>query len=213
MLRWVYLPLVVNGRAGANGNWELIMMDAATGIAVFLGDRAAFNHAVAIWRGRVPAYIYLASDGPTPKSPPNGSPKSGPALVSYWQGQSKFVDGLAQETCRDFGHTGWGLDAAAHVAATGWVQGIDLYAEVRTRLTAALEFHAQYDLGTTAPSWLCGGSPKTGLGPVLEIAYNHYHRLGATLPKTGQLLQKSRPVGADYFIAWETLTNADNPDV
>src|SRR5690349_3266653 len=53
MLRTVYLPVLING-SSANGNWELIMTDAAMGIAVFLDDKTSFNKAVALWRGRVP---------------------------------------------------------------------------------------------------------------------------------------------------------------
>ncbi|MET7443104.1 hypothetical protein, partial [Streptomyces sp. NPDC005568] len=30
-------------------------------------------------------------------------------IVNYWQGQSTFVTGLTQETCRDFTHTGHGV--------------------------------------------------------------------------------------------------------
>jgi hypothetical protein len=211
MLRTVYLPVVIKG-SGANGNWESIMTDAAIGIAVFLDDKASFNQAVALWRGRVPAYIYLKSDGLTPKSPPT-HPKSGASLVGYWFGQTTYVDGLAQETCRDFGHTGWGLEGAVHVAETARIQGLDLYGEMQERMTKALEFHADIDLGAPVPSWLCGGTVNKGLGPVLEIAYNHYHnRMGVSLPKTQQLIQKQRPMGDDgHFVAWETLTHADNP--
>jgi hypothetical protein len=43
----------------------------------------------------------------------------------YWHGQSTFVGG-AQETCRDFGHSGCGRQAMAHVAETAWHQGVNL---------------------------------------------------------------------------------------
>ncbi|WP_418953487.1 alginate lyase family protein [Streptomyces cinnabarinus] len=212
MLRTVYLPMVIKGRPNANGNWELIMMDAATGISVFLDDRASFDKAIAIWSKRVPAYIYLKSDGALPKSPAGSSKDTREELIDYWQGQSTFVDGLAQETCRDFGHTGWGFAAAAHVAETARIQGRDLYSEAERRMTKALEFHAAYELGATVPSWLCKGSVDRGIGSVLEVAYNHYAgREGISLPKTKQLIQtRQRPSGADYFLAWETLTHANN---
>ncbi|MHB9847624.1 alginate lyase family protein [Streptomyces krungchingensis] len=213
MLRTVYLPVVIKGRPDANGNWELIMMDAATGISVFLDDRASFDKAVAIWRKRVPAYIYLKSDGPLPRTASGSSKDTREELTGYWQGQSRFVDGLAQETCRDFGHTGWGFAAAAHVAETARIQGLDLYSEVESRMTKALEFHAAYELGATVPSWLCRGSVHRGIGAVLEIAYHHYAgRRGNSLPKTKQLIEtRQRPSGANYFLAWETLTHAGNP--
>jgi hypothetical protein len=213
MLRTVYLPVVIEGHPVNNGNWELIMMDAATGIAVFLDDRASFDRAVAIWRGRLPAYVYLTSDGALPKAPP-GSPYDTPEkIVAFWQGQDRFVDGLAQETCRDFGHTGWGFDAAVHVAETARHQGLDLYAEMQSRMTSALEFHADLDLGAAVPSWLCHGKVNRGLGPVGEVAYNHYaNRMHLPLPKTRQLVEtRMRPAGASHFLAWETLTHANNP--
>ncbi|MFD9959782.1 alginate lyase family protein [Amycolatopsis sp. NPDC058986] len=212
MLRKVYLPALLKG-SHANGNWELIMTDAAVGISVFLDDRASYDKAVNTWRGRVPAYVYVSSDGALPKAAP-GMPDDRDALVKYWHGQTKFVDGLAQETCRDFGHTGWGLVAASHVAETAKLQGgPDLFGEMRDRLVAALEFHAGYDLGAAVPSWLCGGKVKKGLGPVLETAYNRYHnQLGVPMPQTSALLARTRPAGTDnHFLAWETLTHGDNP--
>ncbi|HZM79306.1 MAG TPA: alginate lyase family protein [Candidatus Limnocylindrales bacterium] len=213
MLRNVYLPEISNGSPNTNGNWELIMMDAAAGIGVFLDDRAVFDKAVGIWRGRVPAYVYLTTDGAFPKPPPGSRFDTPAELVDYWQGQSTFVDGLAQETCRDFGHTGWGLAAAVHVAETARHQGLNLYAEIQARMTKALEFHANYDLGAAVPSWLCGGSVNDGLGPIAEIGYNHYAtRLGLSLPKTKQLIEtRLRPTGISHFLAWETLTHANNP--
>jgi Alginate lyase len=210
MLRTVYLPVVIKGSANTNGNWELIMTDAAIGIAVFLEDRASFDTAVATWRGRVPAYLYLTADGALPKPPPGGNKDTPSEIIAYWHGQRRFVDGLAQETCRDFGHTGWGIAAAAHVAETAWHQGVDLYTANAARLTATLEFHADYQLGRAAPSWLCGGDLDLGVGPTWEVPYNHYHeRVGRSLPLSERLLvQRLRPAGASHFLAWETLTHA-----
>jgi hypothetical protein len=212
MLRTAFLPLLLQGAPKANGNWELIEMDAAVGAAVFLDDHTSYDKAVALYRKRVAAYIYLKSDGSQPKYPPNSKIDTHDELITFWGGQTTFVDGLAQETCRDFGHTGWGLDAIAHVAETGRIQGTDLYGEISTRLSKALEFHAAYDLGAKPPSWLCHGSIHRGLGTVLEVAYNELHnRLGMSLPNTAKLLPHGRPVGANYFLAWETLTNAGTP--
>lgn len=213
MLRTVYLPEVINGAGCKNGNWELIMMDAATGIAVFLDDRASFDKALTIWRGRLPAYVYQAADGALPRTPSTCPAKDTRAeLVAYWQGQETFADGLAQETCRDFGHTGWGLEAAAHVAETAWHQGVDLYAEQAERLTDGVYFHTRYELGTAVPSWLCGGDVSLGLGPVTEVVFNHFHnRRGQDMPTTQRYTEARRPAGANYFLAWETLTHANNP--
>ena len=210
MLRTVYLPALLKG-SGANGNWEMIMVDAAIGIAVHLDDKAAYDRAVTLWRGRVPAYVYLKSDGPTPRSAP-GRPKSGAELVKYWYGQKSPTDGHAQETCRDLGHTGWGLEAAVHVAETAHIQGQDLYGEMRERMTKALEFHTRLDQGGSVPSSVCGGKISRGFGPVVEVAYNHYHnRTGVALPQTQKSVERGRPAGTSHFMGWETLTHAGNP--
>jgi hypothetical protein len=74
--------------------------------------------------------------------------------VSYWQGQGTFVDGLAQETCRDFVHTGYGLANIAHVAETTRIQGNDLWPSLATRMAATFEFHSTYELGAALPSIL-----------------------------------------------------------
>ncbi|MEQ4206885.1 alginate lyase family protein [Actinopolymorpha sp. B17G11] len=214
MLREVHLPQVFDRRPGHNGNWELIMMDAAVGISVFLDDRESFDHAIGIWQRRVPAYFYLESDGPLPHPPPDGGKDTPEELIDYWHGQTTFVDGLSQETCRNFGYVGWGIDATAHVAETARLQGLQLYSEVGERVTKALEFHAKYDLGADPPDWLCGGTKERTLGPTLEVAFNHYHnRYGVRLKRTERLLETPgvRPTGANYFLAWETLTHANNP--
>jgi hypothetical protein len=214
MLRTVYLPEIINGAGCKNGNWELIMTDAATGIAVFLDDRASFDKAIAIWRGRLPAYVYQAADGAQPRTPSTCPAKDTRAeLIAYWQGQDTFADGLAQETCRDFGHTGWGLAAAAHVAETAWHQGIDLYGEQSERLTDGAYFHTRYETGTAVPSWLCDGDVSPGLGATTEVVFNHFHnRRGADMPTTQRYTEAKRPAGANYFLAWETLTHANNPN-
>ncbi len=212
MLRDVYLPKVVNG-SNSNGNWELSMTEATIGIAVFLDDRTVYDKAVARFRGRVPAYVYLASDGALPKTAPGSGLTTRDQIVSYWQGQSTFVDGLTQETCRDFTHTGYGLSAISHVAETSRIQGQDLYPEVADRLRHALGLQSTYELGTAVPSWLCGGSVNRGLGPVTEVGFNGLHnRLGYGMDNTQALTEQQRPAGTNnLFTAWESLTHADNP--
>ncbi len=214
MLRNVYLPEIING-SNSNGNWELTMMDAAVGISVFLEDKTSYDKAMAIFRTRTAAYIYLASDGSVPKTVPSQNLNTTAKIVSYWQGQSTFVTGLTQETCRDFTHTGYGLSSISHVAETSRIQGADLYGtDVGERLRQALGFQAKYQLGTAVPSWLCGGSLTLGLGPVTEVGYNALHnRLGIAMTNTQTLTLNNRPAGSNnLFVAWETLTHGDNPN-
>ncbi len=213
-LRTVYLPTVIAGAPNNNGNWELIMTDAAIGIAVHLDDRASFDRAIRTWRGRLPAYIYLTTDGALPKAPPGSEHDTKAEIIDYWHGQTTFVDGLTQETCRDFWHTGWGLAAISHVAETASHQGVDLYAQAKHRLRFAMDFHARLRLGGTVPSWLCGGKVTRDLGAHFEVGYNAlHHRLGYDdVPYATKWVEQSRPVGVSHFLGWETLTHAQNPN-
>jgi hypothetical protein len=211
MLRNVYLPMVRNG-SNSNGNWELSMMEAAVGISVFLEDRAAYNAAISRYLNRVRAFIYLPADGALPYTVPGSGLSTPSQIINYWQGQSTFVAGLTQETCRDFVHTGYGISAISHVAETARIQGQDLYAQVGERLRHALGLQSTYQLGAAVPSWLCGGSVTRGLGPITEVGYNAMHnRLGFGMTNTETLTRQQRPAGTNnLFVAWETLTHGDN---
>lgn len=212
MLRNVYLPVVIQGAPTKNGNWELIMMDAAVGISVHLEDRTDYDKVMNIYLGRVPAYVYSTTDGSTPVYPPRSSVDTPGELITYWFGQTTFANGIAQETCRDFGHTGWGIDAIAHVAETARLQGQDLWPQLAERMRYAYGFHTQYENGASVPSWLCGGHVNLGLGPTTEIGYNALHnRIGIGMTNTQQYTLAHRPQGTDdHWIAWETLTHGDN---
>ncbi|MGB3437542.1 MAG: alginate lyase family protein [Actinophytocola sp.] len=213
MLRNVYLPRVINGATTANGNWELVMMEAALGISVFLEDRSAYDRAVAKYRTRVPAFVYIASDGALPHPPANSSIDTRDEIVQYWQNQSTFSEGLTQETCRDFTHTGYGIASIADFAETTRIQGQSLYPEIADRLRTALGFQSRYEL-EAPPSWLCGGTVHRGLGPVTEVGYNHLNtRLGITMPNTKTFTESHRPQGTNsLFVSWQTLTHAQNPN-
>lgn len=214
MLRDVYLPEIING-SNSNGNWELSMMEAAVGISVFLDDKTSYDKAMAKFRTRTAAYVYLDSDGAVPRTVPSQNLDTTAKIVVYWQGQPTFVTGLTQETCRNFTHTDYGISAIAHIAEISWIQGQDLYGtDVGERLRQALGFQSRYELGEPAPDWLCGGSLDPGLGPVTEVGYNAMHnRLGMAMTNTQLLTERNRPAGSiDLFVAWETLTHGDNPN-
>lgn len=213
MLRNVYLPEIING-SNSNGNWELSMIEAIQGIAVFLEDRTAYDKAIALYRVRVPAFVYLESDGALPKTKPSQNLNTREKIIAYWQGQSTFVTGLTQETCRDFVHTGYGISAIGHVLETSRIQGIDLYPEFGERLRQALGFQSRWERNLEpVPSWLCGGTVKRGLGPITEVGYNAMHtRIGYAMANTQALTESRRPAGSNnLFVAWETLTHAENP--
>jgi hypothetical protein len=210
MLKDVFLPKVIVG-SNFNGNWELTMIEASLGIAVFLDDRETFDRAVAMWRGRVPAYIYLTTDGPTPRHAP-GDDRSGEQLTTYWYGQTMLVDGFGQETCRALGHMQLGLAAMLNAAETALIQGVNLYQEEAQRITAGLEFHAQFLNGAEVPSWTCNGTLNAvrNIG-TWEIGYNEYaNRRSVTLSETQELVLASRPTGGgSQHFAWESLTHAE----
>ncbi len=210
MLHDAYLPFVING-ARENGNWELSEIDAAIAIAVFLDDKATFDKAVAMWRKRVPAYVYLTTDGPLPVAPPAGNAVGQQQIIAFWYNQTTFTDGLAQETCRDLGHTQYGLAAIINVAETARIQGVDLYTAEAKRIAAGMEFHAKFLNGAAVPSTLCGGTlTAVTADPMWEIGFNALAtRLGMPLPQTQQVITRIRPSGVDHHMEWETLTHAE----
>ncbi|MFE4172173.1 alginate lyase family protein [Streptomyces sp. NPDC056909] len=214
MLRNVYLPEIING-SNSNGNWELTMMEAAVSISVFLDDKASWDKAIGKYLVRVPAYIYLASDGALPKTVPSQNLNTRDKIVGYWQGQGTFITGLTQETCRDFVHTGYGISSVSHVYETARIQGQDLFPQVGERLRQALGFQSKYEVqAEPVPSNLCGGSVQRGLGPITEVGFNALNtRLGYAMTNTQRLTEQQRPSGTNnLFVAWETLTNAGNPN-
>ncbi|MEU6918507.1 alginate lyase family protein [Streptomyces olindensis] len=213
MLRTAHLPQVAATNPDFSGSWDLVATDAVIAIAVFLDDHRAFGHALERFRERVPAYFYLEKDGLSPLTVPGSGVATPQRMASYWFGQAMYRDGVAQETCRSFRHVGASLAATAHIAETAWHQGVDLYGEVKDRLTAALALHARHERGARAPTWLCDGRVEPGLGPHLEVALNHLEgRLGAPVPAAREVAARARPAGTDgLFTAWETLTHAGDP--
>lgn len=113
MLQNVSVPMLWNGSC-ANGNWELSMIEGLASIAVFTENVTLWDRAMSMWRARVPAYIYYHSDGPRPAPGPSY------CKSPYWFNQVVYnasVDGVCQETCRDFGHTAFGIASLFNVGA------------------------------------------------------------------------------------------------
>jgi hypothetical protein len=140
-------------------------MESAIGAAVFLEDTSVWETAMSIFAARVPAYIYLTSDGPLPV-PGHGIGTDRASIIQYWHGQQTFVNGLTQETCRDFAHLSYGIASISHVAETNRIQGNDLWkTHVGTRLKAALELHSPFQTGTQIPLWLCNRKIGRSMDP------------------------------------------------
>jgi hypothetical protein len=212
MLSTVILPRIINGST-SNGNWEISMIEGMINIGVFNDDPATFNKGVAYWKQRIPAYFYYHTDGAAPVPASRGT--------ANWYGQTVYddrVDGISQETCRDFGHAQYGISGALDAAETAYIQGVDLYNDTASnalnRLASALEFNAKYLLtnSSTVPSYICNGAVTLQVYPTDEIGYNNYHnRQGLDLPLTLQYLnttirQLTNPT--EYHImVYETLSH------
>jgi hypothetical protein len=141
------------------------MMESAIGAAVFLEDASVWEKAMSLFSARVPAYIYLTSDGPLPV-PGRGIKPDPASIIKFWHGQDIFVDGLTQETCRDWAHMSYGIASISHVAETARIQGNDLWkTQLGTRIKAALEFHSPFQTGTQIPTWLCNGTIGRSMDP------------------------------------------------
>lgn len=201
MLTTQFLPSLIHGTC-ENGNKELTIAEALINIGVFNDNRPAFNHGLAMWRGRAPAYIYLKTDGPKPVEAIGCG-------LGIWGNKGftpEFVDGLLQETARDSQHANLALSAMVDAAETARQQGVDLYSEQGKRIVAALEFQAQFlpPNGVKAPENL-----EFNVHPTWEIAYNEFHdRLGMSLPKMARVLPEIRPTGVNHHMVFETLTHA-----
>lgn len=212
MLTQVILPLIHDGAPRSNGNWELSMIDGMMGIAVFTDDRTLLDHAEAMWEKRVSTYFYNAKlDGDHPRAPD-------PSVHQGWFGQTTFdasTSGIAAETCRDLGHTGYSISATMAAAETAHIQGDKLYESQEQRLIGVMEFHAHLLLRTEpVPKTVCGGTIKYGAGYTFGIGYNEYHnRLGQSLPETrawlDQVLDAPDPVDF-HMMVFELLTHGED---
>ena len=181
LLSHVFEPQIKNGAPYANGNWELAMADGMIAIGVFNDDKSTFDAGVAMWRARVPAYIYSSADGARPAAPPGGKFTTNTSVDCFWLGAGDpvasctipagfaYIDGMVQETCRDMSHVALGLSSLTNAAETARIQGVDLFGEQKTRIARAYEFSASFDNGylTTGnwPTSPCGGQPGLYGGP------------------------------------------------
>jgi len=212
MLLNVNLPLIYGG-SDSNGNWELSMIEAMVGMSVFLENGTLFDHAVSYWKQRTPAYFYCDSiDKGKPVPAPRGNPS--------WYGQTVFnasTTGHSQETCRDEGHTTYGLAACLNAAETAYIQGTDLYTSQAPRLTQAMEYNAKWLQGTKPPSYVCGGTVDiSSQYPSYEIGYNAFvNRETYSLPNSLQHIQAKVRTNPDpydwHMIIYETLTHGGSP--
>jgi len=213
MLARAAVPLVENG-ARENGNWELSMIEGLLGFAVLTENATLFDRAVEFWRQRVPAYFYnFAQDGGKPRPAPRGAPS--------WYGQAVFsaaTSGVAQETCRDLGHTTYSVAAASNAAETALLQGVDLWGDEQERLATSFEFNARLMLaGVKSPPDLCSGKPvSVAEYPSFEVALAALGgRRKVSMPNVLAHVLASVRTNADpvdsHMMVFETLTHGGVP--
>jgi len=208
MFKTSFYP-VLNKMSTWNGNVDLTQIDAMMNIAVFCEDETEFNLGLQRLKSRNPAYFYLSTDSPASRN-------YGSITTGNWTA-SNFVDGLMQESCRDFGHHAqYAMASGLHAAEVAWNQGVDVYGDNTTRYVATLELLAGQLLSGSMGGVCSSGNTAASndLYDTWEIGYNHYHnRMGMTLPNTEKLITtKIRSTGAsDWNIFFETLTHANLP--
>jgi Alginate lyase len=209
MVRTINLPLIDHG-SDANGNWEISMVSGMLGYSIFLDDQELYNKGLNYWQTRTAEYYYsFKYDG--------NAPRKSPGAVT-WYNQTVFnasVTGIAQETCRDFGHLSYSLADTMNAAETLFLQGDNVYqlANVSDRLVNALEFHANLMEGAPVPDYVCGGSVKMHQAPTFEIGYTAFaHRLGFNMPNTLKHLKNTvralNPLVDVHMMVYETLTHS-----
>lgn len=208
MLRKVLVPTLTTFDYGRyNGNWKLSAAEGLMNIGVFLDDRKLYNQAMAMWRERVPAYVYLSTDGDLPTKPANDAKtyQTPIDLSCQWlAGRSdacqtdpredpniRFQNGQNQESCRDFGHAAMGLGGIINTAETAWIQGDDLYGEQQKRIITGVLHAVQISQNFPSRGWpagFCAGAEE--LSENLSLAelpvntvYNAYAiRKGVEMP-------------------------------
>lgn len=187
MLRKAFVPTLTSFDYGRyNGNWKLSAAEGLISIAVFLDDRALYDRALAMWRERTEAYVYLSTDGELPAAPVSdaGLYRTPTDLRCQWLDAKaeacqtvprkdpgiRFQNGQVQESCRDFGHASMGLGGIINTAETAWIQGDDLYGEQQTRIITGVLYAVQVSLNHKTRGWpaaFCAGTED--LDPSLSL--------------------------------------------
>lgn len=178
MVRRAILPVVDKFEADspyANGNWGHIVNRCRMAAAIFLDDKALYQHAIDI-------YLYANDNGSLPN----------------YVGPS----GQCQETGRDQGHVQLGLGAMCEICDMAWQQGDDLWGALDNRLMKGMEYTARYNLGYDVPferwtdctglynDWTEPGEMGRGnIRCIYDLPYQHYvGRKGLKMLYTKKLL-------------------------
>lgn len=187
---------MLNNNGNYNGNWVLSKCHGLILISIYLDDTKMFFDAVSNLKSLIPAYIYISSDG--------SSPKRHKTISQSWNNQklfNTFVNGISQETCRDLGHTQLGLGSMFGALEACYIQNLNYYDDFQMRLVSTLEFHSKLLNGTASNDILSnlGKIQAKYIAPTFEIGYNAYVNRGVAgekkdLPETKNQLENSRQV-------------------
>ncbi len=191
-----------------NKNWHASAIEAMLNIAVFNKNTTWFNDAIEKWRSLVPSYIYLSSDGSRPKNA-SWCSRNNSQINAHWNNPKSYVEGLTQESCRDFEHTAYGLAAIINTAETARLQGVNLYQNAQMRIIKAMELHSAYQTASLSGK-LCQNynGYKLNTKGTFEVGFNQYSvRQGLDLPQTSEFLVRTRPTKGHFHYLWETLTH------
>lgn len=178
MLRNIWYPVIKDFYPTANGNWDASMLQVMIAMGVFLDDQDMFDKA---------KKYYL-------RGPGNG------AIGNYF-----METGQCQESGRDQAHTQMGLEFLANTCETAWIQGVDLYGALDSRLLRGFEYTAMYNLGIDVPYEpyksvegryhykQISDDSRGRLRPMYERVLNHYeNREGLEARYTKQAALKLR---------------------
>lgn len=178
MVHRAILPVVDKFEANspyANGNWGHIVNRCRMAAAIFLEDKALYQHAI-------DTYLHANDNG---------------SLPNYIG-----ATGQCQETGRDQGHVQLGLGAMCEICEMAWEQGDDLWGALDNRLMNGMEYTAKYNLGYDVPferwtdctglynDWTEPGSMGRGkIRCIYDLPYQHYvGRKGLKMPYSKKLL-------------------------
>ncbi len=178
MVRRAILPVIDKFEADspyANGNWGHIVNRCRMAAAIFMEDKALYQHAIDI-------YLHANDNGSLPN------------YISE--------TGQCQETGRDQGHAQLGLGAMCEICEMAWQQGDDLWGALDNRLMKGMEYTAKYNLGYDVPfeTWTdCTGLYNDWTEPgemgrgrircIYDMPYQHYvGRKGLKMPYTKKVL-------------------------
>jgi len=188
-----------------NNNWINIVYEARLNIAVFTDNKELFLSTLKSWKQLVESSFYLEEDGKLPKQS-ELCKRTDKAMVKHWHDPKKFVSGLAQETCRDLGHTAYSIASLCSMAETAFIQDIDLYALEKDRLVEGMEFNARIENNNKTENLPC--HPRPTLNGTMAICYNHFvNRLGLSMPETERLQQKRWSHSGWFHFLYEGLTS------